>query len=66
MRFDGLIPVAQSTSKSLTTPTADLPERDNKEIQVVKEEETNDTEVFEEVIVGVASEGTHIIGIAAT
>jgi hypothetical protein len=41
-------PVAQSsTSKSPTTSTADLSERDNKEIPVVKEEETNDTEVFE-------------------
>jgi len=43
-------PVAQSsTSKSPTTSTADLSERDNKENPVVKEEETNDTEVFEEV-----------------
>ena len=48
-------PVAQSsTSKSPTTSTADLSERDNKEIPVVKEEETNDTEVFEEVVVEVA------------
>ena len=40
-------PVAQSsTSKSPTTSTADLSERDNKENPVVKEEETNDTEVF--------------------
>jgi hypothetical protein len=31
-----------------------LSERDNKEIPVVKEEETNDTEVFEEVVVEVA------------
>ena len=37
-------PVAQSTSKSPTTYTADLSERDNKEIPVVKGEETNDTE----------------------
>ena len=49
------IPVAQSsTSKSPTTSTADLSERDNKENPVVKEEETNDTEVFEEVVVEVA------------
>ena len=48
-------PVAQSsTSKSPTTSTADLPERDNKENPVVKEEETNDTEVFAEVVVEVA------------
>ena len=47
-------PVAQSsTSKSPTTSTADLSKRDNKEIPVVKEEETNDTEVFEEVVVEV-------------
>ena len=43
-------PVAQPTSKSPTTSTADLSERkssrDNKEIPVVKEEETNDTEVL--------------------
>ena len=49
-------PVAQSsTSKSPKTPTtstADLSERDNKENPVVKEEETNDTEVFAEVVVG--------------
>ena len=51
-------PVAQSsTSKSPTTSTADLSERDNKEKPVVKEEEeeTNDTEVFEEVVVEVAN-----------
>ena len=49
------MPVAQSpTSKPPTTPTADLPERDNKESPVVKEEETNDTEVFAEVVVEVA------------
>ena len=46
--------VAQSTSKSPTTSTADLSERGNKEIPVVKEEKTNDTEVFEEVVVEVA------------
>ena len=41
-------PVAQSsTSKSPTTSTADLSKRDNKEIPVVKEEETNDAEIFE-------------------
>ena len=34
--------------------TADLSERDIKENPVVKEEETNDTEVFEEVVVEVA------------
>ena len=48
-------PVAQSsTSKSPTTSTADLSERDNKEFPVVKGEETNDTEVFEEAVVEVA------------
>ena len=50
-------PVAQSStfgSKTPTTSTADLSERDNKENPVVKEEETNDTEVFEEVVVEVA------------
>jgi hypothetical protein len=31
-----------------------LSERDNKEIPVVKEEETNDAEVFEEVVVEMA------------
>jgi hypothetical protein len=31
-----------------------LSERDNKQFPVVKEEETNDTEVFEEVVVEVA------------
>ncbi len=48
-------PVAQSSTskKSPTTSTADLSERDNKENTVVKEEETNDTEVFEEVVVEV-------------
>ncbi len=35
------------------TSTADLSKRDNKEIPVVKEEETNDTEVVEEVVVEV-------------
>ena len=44
-------PVAQSTSKSPTTSTADLSESNNKEILVVKEEETNDTEVFDEEVV---------------
>ena len=34
--------------------TANLSERDIKENLVVKEEETNDTEVFEEVVVEVA------------
>jgi hypothetical protein len=47
-------PVAQSTSRSPTTSTADLSERDNKEFPVVKGEETNDTEVFEEAVVEVA------------
>ena len=46
--------VAQSTLKSPTTSTTDLSERDNKEIPVVKEEETNDAEVFEEVVVEMA------------
>ena len=35
------------------TSTADLSKRDNKEIPVVKEEETNDTKVFEEAVVEV-------------
>ena len=39
-------PESQSTSKSPTTSTADLSERDNKEIPIVKEEETNDAEVL--------------------
>ena len=48
-------PVAQSSMyqrrpPNLTTSTADLSERDIKENPVVKEEETNDTEVFEEVV----------------
>ena len=44
-----------------------MSERDNKEIPVVKEEETNDTEVFEEnVAQHKVTEGTQIIGIAAT
>ena len=52
-------PVAQSSMYQRrppkpTTSTADLSERDNKENPVVKEEETNDTEVFEEVVVEVA------------
>ena len=53
-------PVAQSSMYQRrppkpTTSTADLSERDNKEKPVVKEEETNDTEVFEEVVVEVAN-----------
>ena len=47
-------PVAQSTSKSPTTATADLSERDNKEFPVAKGEETNETGVLEEVVVEVA------------
>ena len=48
-------PVAQSsTSKSPTTSTADLSERDNKEFPVAKGEETNETGVLEEVVVEVA------------
>ena len=39
---------------SPTTPTADLSDRDNKETLLVKEEETNDAEVFGEVVVDVA------------
>ena len=35
-------------------PAADLSERDNKETLFVKEEVTNDTEVFGEVEVGVS------------
>ena len=35
-------------------PTVDLSERDNKETLFVKEEETNDTEVFGEVVVEMA------------
>ena len=58
-------PVAQSsTSKSPTTSTADLSERDNKEIPVVKEEETNDMEVFEEVAVGVARSDGGVLELA--
>ena len=34
-------------------PTVDLSERDSKETLFVKEEVTNDTEVFEEVVVDV-------------
>ena len=49
-------PVAQSSMyqrrpPNLVASTADLSERDIKENPVVKEEETNDTEVFEEVVV---------------
>ena len=52
-------PVAQSSMyqrrpPNLEASTADLSERDIKENLVVKEEETNDTEVFEEVVVEVA------------
>ena len=52
-------PVAQSSMYQRRPPklapsTADLSERDIKENPVVKEEETNDTEVFEEVAVEVA------------
>ena len=47
-------PVAQSTSTFPTTSTVDLSERDKKEILVVKEEETNDAEVFGEVVVEMA------------
>ena len=35
---------------SPTTPTADLPDRDNKETLFVKEEETNDADVFGETV----------------
>ena len=37
-----------------TTSTVDLSDRDNKETLFVKEEETNDAEVFGEVVVDVA------------
>ena len=37
-----------------TTSSVDLPDRDNKETLVVKEEETNDAGVFEEVVVEMA------------
>ena len=52
-------PVAQSSMyqrrpPNLVASTADLSERDIKENPVVKEEGTNDTEVFEEVVVEVA------------
>ena len=52
-------PVAQSSMyqrrpPNLVASTADLSERDIKENPVVKEEETNDTEFFEEVVVEVA------------
>ena len=36
-----------------TTSTVDLSDRDNKETLFVKEEETNDAEVFGEVVVDV-------------
>ena len=47
-------PVAQSSMyqrrpPNLEASTADLSERDIKENMVVKEEETNDTEVFEDI-----------------
>ena len=58
--------VAQpSTSKSPTTSTADLSERDNKENPVVKEEETNDTEVFEKSKANHDYRRNPAIGIAA-
>ena len=44
----------QRRPPNLVASTADLSERDIKENPVVKEEETNDTEVFEEVVVEVA------------
>jgi len=44
----------QRRPPNLEASTADLSERDIKENLVVKEEETNDTEVFEEVVVEVA------------
>ena len=47
-------PVAQSTPTFPTISTVDLSERDNKESLIVKEEETNDAEVFGEVVVEVA------------
>ena len=43
----------QRRPPNLVASTADLSERDIKENPVVKEEETNDTEVFEEVVVEV-------------
>ena len=50
-------PVAQSTSTLPTTSPVDLSERNNKEALIVKKEvETNDAEVFEEVVVKVARE----------
>ena len=50
-------PVAQSSMyqrrpPNLVASTADLSERDIKENPVVKEEEINDTEVFEEFFLG--------------
>ena len=47
-------PVAWSMSMFPTTSSVDLPDRDNKETLVVKEEETNDAGVFEEVVVEMA------------
>ena len=47
--------VAHSTSTLPITSTVDLSERDNKETRFVKEEETNDAEVFgEEFVVEVS------------
>ena len=50
-----------------TTSSVDLPDRDNKETLVVKEEETNDAGAFGEVVVDVARGGvtevTLIVGI---
>ena len=59
-------PVAQSSTstKLPTTSTADLSERDNKEKPVVKEEETDETEVFEEVAVGVARSDGGVLELA--
>ena len=47
-------PVAWSMSMFPTTSSVDLPDRDNKETLVVKEEETNDAGAFGEVVVDVA------------
>ena len=41
-------------------PTVDSSERDNKETLFVKEEVTNDAEVFGEVVVDVEGSGTKI------
>ena len=45
-----------STSTLPNTAPVDLSERDNKEALIVKEGETNDAEVFGEVVVKVARE----------